>query len=187
MIANTEEIKNALQINDILGDFITLKKRGSTILLVAFSQRKNSQFHSQPARGSFKCFGCGKSGDAIEFLREHEAMSYSEALSYIAGHYNIPVKLTGQDPEYSETEKRRDGILAVLKWAKDHFKTNLGRTPWGMPQSAPVENQAFEYLQKRNLEKGSIYLKSVMPKAVMNFYAQLIKPGTAMKSCSGQD
>jgi len=155
MIANTEEIKNAVQINDILGDFITLKKKGINYTACCpFHNEKTPSFIVNPSRGSFKCFGCGKSGDAIEFLREHEAMSYSEALTYIAGHYNIPVKLNGQDPEYSETEKRRDGILAVLKWAKDHFKSNLGSTPRGMPQSAPLENQAFEYLQKRGLDKG---------------------------------
>lgn len=155
MIANIEEIKYAVQINDILGDFITLKKKGiNYIACCPFHNEKTPSFIVNPARGSYKCFGCGKSGDAIEFLREHEAMSYSEALTYIAGHYNIPVKQNGQDREYSETEKRRDGIFAVLKWAKDHFRTNLGGTPGGSPHSAPFENQAIEYLKKRNLEKG---------------------------------
>jgi len=155
MIANTEEIKNAVQITDILGDFITLKKKGINYTACCpFHTEKTPSFIVNPARGTFKCFGCGTSGDAIEFLREHEAMSFTEALTYIAGHYGIPVQMNGTDQQYTDAEKRRDGIFAVLKWAKDHFKSNLGCTPSEMPQSAPLENQAFEYLKKRNLEKA---------------------------------
>jgi DNA primase catalytic core len=155
MIANTEEIKSAVQINDILGEFITLKKKGINYTACCpFHNEKTPSFIVNPARGTFKCFGCGKSGDAIEFLREHEAMSFTEALIYIANHYGIPVKLNGTDQQYTDAEKRRDGVFAVLKWAKDHFKSNLGSTPSEMPQSAPLENQAFEYLKKRGLEKA---------------------------------
>src|SRR5512136_2536544 len=122
MIANTEEIKSAVQISDILGEFITLKKKGINYTACCpFHNEKTPSFIVNPARGSFKCFGCGKSGDTIEFLREHEAMSYTEALNYIAGHYNIPVQLNGYDQQYSEAEKRRDGIFAALKWAQQVF------------------------------------------------------------------
>ena len=155
MISNAEEIKDAIQIQDILGDFITLKKKGVNFTACCpFHNEKTPSFIVNPARGTFKCFGCGKSGDAIEFLREHEAMSYSEALTYIADRYGIFVKMNGADQLYTDAEKRRDGIFAVLKWAKDHFKSNLGRTPGEMPQSAPIVNQASEYLKKRGLETG---------------------------------
>ncbi|MCX6303367.1 MAG: DNA primase [Bacteroidetes bacterium] len=144
MIANTEEIKNAVQINDILGDFITLKKKGINYTACCpFHNEKTPSFIVNPARGSFKCFGCGKSGDAIEFLREHEAMSYTEALTYIAGHYNIPVKLNGSDQQYSEAEKRRDGIFAALKWAQQLFSANLQKN-----------KPALSYLQQRKLEQA---------------------------------
>jgi len=144
MIANTEEIKNAVQINDILGDFITLKKKGINYTACCpFHNEKTPSFIVNPARGSFKCFGCGKSGDAIEFLREHEAMSYTEALTYIAGHYNIPVKLNGSDQQYSEAEKRRDGIFAALKWAQQLFSANLQKN-----------KPALSYLQQRKLDQA---------------------------------
>jgi len=144
MIANTEEIKNAVQINDILGDFITLKKKGINYTACCpFHNEKTPSFIVNPARGSFKCFGCGKSGDAIEFLREHEAMNYTEALTYIACHYNIPVKLNGSDQQYSESEKRRDGIFAALKWAQQLFSANLQKN-----------NPALSYLQQRKLDKA---------------------------------
>jgi len=144
MIANIEEIKNAVQINDILGDFITLKKKGINYTACCpFHNEKTPSFIVNPARGSFKCFGCGKSGDAIEFLREHEAMSYTEALTYIAGHYNIPVKLNGYDQQYSEAEKRRDGIFAALKWAQQNFSANLQKN-----------KPALSYLQQRKLDQA---------------------------------
>jgi len=155
MIVNSEEIKNAIQITDILGDFLTLKKKGINYTgCCPFHNEKTPSFIVNPARGTFKCFGCGKSGDAIEFLREHEAMSFTEALTYIANRYKIPIRLNGSDPEYSEAEKRRDGIFAVLKWAKDHFRANIGSTPNQMPPNAPLVNQAVEYLQQRGLEKA---------------------------------
>lgn len=115
MISNAEEIKNAIQINDILGDFITLKKKGINYTACCpFHNEKTPSFIVNPSQGSYKCFGCGMSGDTIEFLRQHEAMSYTEALTYVANHYGIPVKQTGTDGEYSQAEKRRDGIFAAL-------------------------------------------------------------------------
>jgi DNA primase catalytic core len=144
MIANSEEIKNAIQISDILGDFITLKKKGINYTACCpFHNEKTPSFIVNPTRGSFKCFGCGKSGDVIEFLRDHEAMSYTEALTYIAGHYNIPVKLNGSDQQYSEAEKRRDGIFAALKWAQQLFSTNLQKN-----------KPALSYLQQRKLDQA---------------------------------
>jgi len=144
MIVNSDEIKNAIQISDILGDFITLKKKGINYTACCpFHNEKTPSFIVNPARGLFKCFGCGKSGDAIEFLREHEAMSYTEALTYIAGHYNIPVKLNGSDQQYSEAEKRRDGIFAALKWAQQLFSANLQKN-----------KPALSYLQQRKLDKA---------------------------------
>ena len=144
MISNSEEIKDAAQIADILGDFITLKKKGVNYTACCpFHTEKTPSFMVNPAKGSYKCFGCGRSGDAIEFLKEHEAMSYTEALTYIAGHYNIPVQSNESDALYSDAEKHRDGIFATLKWAQDYFFKNL-------PKNAP----AMEYLQKRELDKA---------------------------------
>ena len=144
MISNSEEIKDAAQIADILGDFITLKKKGVNYTACCpFHTEKTPSFMVNPAKGSYKCFGCGRSGDAIEFLKEHEAMSYTEALTYIAGHYNIPVQTNESDTLYCDAEKHRDGIFATLKWAQDYFFKNL-------PKNAP----ALEYLQNRVLDKA---------------------------------
>jgi len=144
MISNSQEIKDAAQIADILGDFITLKKKGVNYTACCpFHQEKTPSFIVNPARGSYKCFGCGKSGDAIEFLKDNEAMSYSEALTYIANHYGIPIKLNGTDPEYTDAQKHRDGIFASLKWAQKCFSRNLQKNP-----------SALSYLQDRQLDKA---------------------------------
>lgn len=142
MISNAEEIKDAIQIHDIIGDFITLKKKGINYTACCpFHNEKTPSFIVHPARGTFKCFGCGKSGDAIEFLREHEAMSFSEALVYIAGRYHVTVKTGESGPQYDEAEKRRDGIFAVLHWAGQQFSANLSEN-----------TQALAYLKERKLD-----------------------------------
>jgi DNA primase len=141
VISNTQEIKDAAQIADIVGDFVMLKKKGVNYTACCpFHHEKTSSFMVNPVKGIFKCFGCGKSGDSIEFLREHEAMSFVEALTYIAGRYGIAISLNGNDAEYSENEKRRDGIFTVLKWALEYFAANLQKN-----------KPALEYLMKREL------------------------------------
>lgn len=142
MISNFQEIKDATQIADIIGDFVMLRKKGVNYTAYCpFHHEKTPSFIVNPMRGSYKCFGCGKSGDAIGFLSEHEAMSYAEALTYIANHYGIPIKRNGSDIQYTDAEKRRDGIFAALKWAQQYFSLNL--------LSAP---SAVSYLQKRKLD-----------------------------------
>ena len=141
MISNIQDIKDAAQIADIVGDFVMLKKKGVNYTACCpFHHEKTSSFMVNPVKGIYKCFGCGKSGDSIEFLREHEAMTFVEALTYIAGKYGITVSLNGNDAEYSENEKRRDGIFAVLKWAVEYFAVNLQKN-----------KPALEYLMKREL------------------------------------
>lgn len=141
MISNSEEIKTAAQIVDIVGDFVNLKKKGVNYTACCpFHGERTPSFIVNPVRGTFKCFGCGKGGDSIEFLREHEAMTYPEALSYIAARYNIVVQNDQSAEQYTEAEKKRDGLFAVLKWATGHFSANLAKTP-----------DAQDYLSKRKL------------------------------------
>lgn len=141
MISNSEEIKNATQIVDIIGDFVSLKKKGVNYTACCpFHGEKTPSFIVNPVRGTFKCFGCGKSGDAIEFLREHEVMSYVEALTYIAAKYKIIIQDDQSAQEYTDSEKHRDGLFTVLKWASKHFSSNLKKN-----------REAIEYIEKRGL------------------------------------
>ncbi|MFZ4523001.1 MAG: DNA primase [Bacteroidales bacterium] len=150
MISNSEEIKKAAQISDIIGDFVTIRRKGVNYTACCpFHTEKTPSFIVNPVKGNYKCFGCGKSGDSIEFLREHEAMTYAEALTYIARKYNIAIEQGGDDQQFTEAEKKREAIFIVLNWAKAHFKANLTE------RSARGENQALEYLKKRGLDQAT--------------------------------
>ena len=128
MITNIAEIKDAVQIQDIIGGFLSLQRKGVNLIACCpFHNEKTPSFMVNPAKGFFKCFGCGKSGDAIEFLKEHEGMTYPEALRFIADFYKIPVVTDADQAEYAESEKRRDAIYQVLKFAQGYFSGNLAK------------------------------------------------------------
>lgn len=146
MISNIQEIKDAVRIEDIVGGFVALKRRGVNMLACCpFHGEKTPSFMVNPAKGIFKCFGCGKSGDSIEFLKEHEGMSFSEALRFIAKFYNIEIQTDGDPQQYAEKEKLRDGIFNILDWAQKRFAANLA-----------ANKQAQKYLSGRNLSAAVV-------------------------------
>ena len=88
-----EKIKDAANIVDVVSEFVTLKKSGANYKgLCPFHNEKTPSFYVSPAKGIYKCFGCGKSGTAVGFVMEHESMTYVEALKYLARKYGIEVK-----------------------------------------------------------------------------------------------
>ncbi len=139
MILNIERIKEAVIITDILGDYVTLKKKGVNYTACCpFHNEKSPSFIVSPVRNTYKCFGCGVSGDAIEFLKVHEGMSYPEALTFLAKRYKIAIEQDKDGGEYTEQEKQREGIFAVLKWAQQQFAANLAKN---QPASEYVKNR----------------------------------------------
>src|ERR1017187_9964425 len=88
-----EQIKNRIDIIDVVGEFVKLKKRGANYLgLCPFHNEKTPSFTVSPTKEIFKCFGCGRSGNTISFLMEHEKYSYVEALKWLANKYNVDVE-----------------------------------------------------------------------------------------------
>ena len=88
-----DRILDAAQIMDVVSDFVTLRKRGVNYVgLCPFHSDKTPSFYVSPAKGLCKCFACGKGGNAVHFIMEHEQMSYPEALKYLAKIYNIDIK-----------------------------------------------------------------------------------------------
>ena len=88
-----DRILDAAQIMDVVSDFVTLRKRGVNYVgLCPFHSDKTPSFYVSPAKGLCKCFACGKGGNAVHFIMEHEQMSYPEALKYLAKKYNIEIK-----------------------------------------------------------------------------------------------
>jgi DNA primase len=117
-----DKILETALIEEVVGDFVHLKKRGSSLTgLCPFHNEKSPSFHVSPAKGIFKCFGCGKGGDSVHFIMEHEKYSYPEALKYVANKYNIEVEETEVTPEFKQAQDRRESLYIVSNYAASFF------------------------------------------------------------------
>lgn len=121
-----DEIKNRMDIVDVISDFISLKRSGQNYkALSPFNSEKTPSFYVVPSKGIFKDFSSGKGGDAITFVMEHEGMSYTEALRFLAKKYGIEIKETLVAKEEQEALSARDSLYIVMNFAKDHYKDLL--------------------------------------------------------------
>src|ERR1700739_1413270 len=124
MISQTtiQEILNRIDIVEVVGGFVKLKKRGSNYLgLCPFHNEKTPSFTVSPSKEIYKCFGCGRSGNAISFLMEHEKYSYVEALRWLANKYNVEIEETKTSPEFKEQQQVSDSLYIINKFARDFF------------------------------------------------------------------
>jgi len=126
-------ILETARIEDVVGDFVTLKRRGSSLWACCpFHNEKTPSFHVEPSRGIYKCFGCGKSGTAVGFLMEYERLSYSEALKYLARKYHIEVKEKEESAEDIAARQRNESMLAATDFAfrfyREQLQTQEGRS-----------------------------------------------------------
>jgi DNA primase len=120
-----DEVKNRLDIVDVIGDFISLKRSGQNYkALSPFTNEKTASFFVVPAKGIFKDFSSGKGGDAITFVMEHEGMNYSEAIRYLAKKYGVQINEDAAR-EDSVTQTERDSLYIVMNFAKEHYKELL--------------------------------------------------------------
>lgn len=127
-----DKITDAARIDEVVGDFVHLKKRGTSLIgNCPFHQEKTPSFHVSVSKGIFKCFGCGIGGDAISFVMEHEKYSYPEALKFLASKYNIEVEETEVTPQDAEAENERESLFIVSQYAANFFVDQLWRTEEG--------------------------------------------------------
>ena len=142
-------ILDAVQIVDVVGDFVTLKKRGANhIACCPFHNEKTPSFSVSASKGIYKCFGCGKSGTAVGFVMEHENMSYTEALKYLAKKYHIEVVEKEETAEEIAQRQRHESLLLASEYAGKFFQDSL-QTPDG-------QAIAMQYFRKRGLEDETI-------------------------------
>ena len=121
-----DRITEAAQIQDVVGDFVTLKKRGVNLLgLCPFHGEKTPSFIVSPAKGIFKCFGCGKGGNSVHFIMEHEQITYYDALKYLARKYHIEVQERELSPEEMAVRNDRESMFLVNEFAQKHFTHTL--------------------------------------------------------------
>lgn len=127
-----DRILDATQIVDIVSDFVTLRKRGVNYVgLCPFHDDKTPSFYVSPSKGLCKCFSCGKGGNAVHFIMEHEQMSYPEALKYLAKKYGIEIKERELSSEEKLMQSERESLFIVNNFARDYFQIYLkpcGRT-----------------------------------------------------------
>jgi DNA primase len=128
-----DRIMDAAQVEEVVGDFVNLKKRGSSLLgLCPFHNEKTPSFNVSSAKGIYKCFGCGKAGNSVNFIMEHEKLTYPEALRYLAKKYNIDiVEDEISTDEDKEAAHKRESLMLVADWAKKVFAENLWENEMG--------------------------------------------------------
>ena len=126
-----DEVKGRLDILDVVGDFVTLKRSGQNYkALSPFTNEKTASFYVVPAKGIFKDFSSGKGGDGITFVMEHEGMSYVEAIRYLAKKYGIAIR-EDQISAEALNQSDRDSLYILMNYAKDHYKSSLFNTDEG--------------------------------------------------------
>ena len=142
-------ILDLAQIEDVVGDFVTLKRAGATYKACCpFHNEKTPSFVVSPSKGIYKCFGCGKSGTAVGFVMEHESMSYVEALRYLAKKYNIEVVEKEETAEDIAKRQRNESLILVSEYAGKFFQDSL-MTPEG-------QTIGYQYFRSRGLEDATI-------------------------------
>ena len=121
-----DKITDAAQIQDVVSDYVTLKKRGVNLLgLCPFHGEKTPSFIVSPAKGIFKCFGCGKGGNSVHFIMEHEQISYYEALKFLAKKYHIEFQERELSPEEMAARNDRESMFLVNEYAQKYFSNTL--------------------------------------------------------------
>ncbi|MBQ7298151.1 MAG: DNA primase, partial [Alistipes sp.] len=146
-----DRIYAAADIVDIIGDFVTLKRKGVNYTACCpFHNEKTPSFIVSPAKGVYKCFGCGKGGNAVTFLMEHESLTYPEALKMVAKRYNIEVQEREQTEEDVRRNNDRESMFAVNSWAADYFINYLHRDDEGIAVGLSY------FRQKRELTDATI-------------------------------
>ncbi|MES2731109.1 MAG: DNA primase [Bacteroidota bacterium] len=121
-----ERIQQSADILEVVGDFVSLKKQGANwIACCPFHNEKTPSFAVSPAKGYYKCFGCGKAGDSITFVMDVESLGYVDALKYLAKKYNIEIEEREMTSAEEQEQTQREGLLIALTYAKNYYQQIL--------------------------------------------------------------
>jgi DNA primase len=144
------KIMDTARIEEVVGDFVSLKKRGTSLIgNCPFHNEKTPSFHVSVTKGIYKCFGCGKGGDAVHFIMDHEKYSYPEALKYLAQKYNIEVEEKEQSPQDVEANNARESLYVVSLYAANYFANEL----WTGEQGRAI---GLSYFKERGFREDII-------------------------------
>ena len=124
-----QQIQSRLDIVDVVSTFVKLKKRGTNYLgNCPFHNEKSPSFTVSPSKEIYKCFGCGKSGNSIGFVMDHEKYSYVEALRWLAAKYNVDIEETETSPEFKILQQASESLFIINHFARDYFSKVLFET-----------------------------------------------------------
>lgn len=145
-----QQILGRIDIVEIVGSFVKLKKRGANYLgLCPFHNEKTPSFTVSPSKEIYKCFGCGVSGNTISFLMEHEKYSYVEALRWLAQKYNVEIEETEASPEVKQQQQLADSLYIINNFAREYFSHALLETEEG-------QNVGLSYFEERGFSRDTI-------------------------------
>ena len=148
--ATIQQILGRLDIIDVIGGFVKLKKRGTNYLgLCPFHNEKTPSFTVSPAKEIYKCFGCGKSGNTVSFIMEHEKYSYAEALKWLANKYGIEIEETFVNDEQRQQMLAADSLYIINAFAQQFFTKTLFDTEEG-------QDIGLSYLKERGFREDVI-------------------------------
>ena len=190
--ATIERIKDAANIVEVVSEFVTLRKSGSNYKgLCPFHDEKTPSFYVSPARGTCHCFGCGKGGNPVGFIMEHEQMTYPEALRWLARKYHIEIK----ERELSDNEKReqseRESMFIVNEWAASYFQHLMHDTADGVAIGMQYfRSRGFrdDIVSKFQLGFDSTDRRALAQEALRKGYKEdfLLKTGICYKNDRGE-
>ncbi len=145
-----QKIVDTANILEVVQDFVTLKRRGTNYIgLCPFHNEKTPSFNVSPARGIYKCFGCSKGGNSVNFIMDHEHLSYPDALRYLARKYHISITERELSPEEKQSQTERESLLIINAFAQKYFSNNLLNTPEG-------EAVGMSYFKERGFRHDTI-------------------------------
>jgi len=145
-----QQIFDASRIEEVVGDYVHLRKRGANLLgLCPFHNEKTPSFTVSPAKGIYKCFGCGAAGSSVGFIMEHDHKTYPEALKYLASKYQIEIEEEEQTPEQLAQYNERESMLQISDFAAKYFAEQL----W---ESEKGKSIGLHYLTQRGISTKMI-------------------------------
>jgi DNA primase len=145
--SSIDEVRNRTDLYDVISQFVTLKKKGNGYeACCPFHNEKSPSFRVTPAKNIYKCFGCGKSGDAIRFVVEHEKKSFVEAIEWLAERYRVTLEYDQAAQQVSEeTKNRKEEMLQLVAWSQKKYEDLL----FSLPDDAAV----IQYMQQRGYDR----------------------------------
>jgi DNA primase len=168
-----EAVNSRTDIVEVVGHFLRLKKRGTNYIAnCPFHNEKSPSFNVNPSRGIFKCFGCGKGGNAVTFLQEHEKITYPEAIKWLAEFYKLDFVESEKTPEQAQKQQAEEGLRIVAEFAAQWFADTLKQTEEG-------QAIGLSYFKQRGFRKEALetFRLGYCPEGGDSFYQAAVTKG----------